>query len=98
MTKEMLNGHGKPFICPKAERVVIRNTRGGKISGIPIHAVRSPGVPYSGHEIILSRLGQNLNLHDETVSRESYMPGVMLAIKEVLKHKGMIRGWVPWKF
>lgn len=98
MAKEMLKGRGKPFICPKAKRVVIRNTRGGQIGGISIHSVRSPGVPYSGHEIILSRPGQNLTLRDETVSRESYMPGVMLAIKEVLKHKGLIRSWVPWKF
>jgi len=98
MAKEMLKGRGKPFIYPETKTVVISNTRGGQIEGISIHSVRSPGVPCSGHEIIFSCPGQNLTLCDETVSRESYMPGVMLAIREVLKYKGLIRGWVPWKF
>ncbi len=98
MAKEMLKGHGKPFTCPKTERAVIPDTRGGQIEGIPIHSVRSAGVPYSSHEIMFSRSGQNIVLRDETISRESYMPGVMLAIREVIKHKGLIRDWVPWKF
>jgi 4-hydroxy-tetrahydrodipicolinate reductase len=98
MAKEILKGRGKPFNCPKTERVIIPNTRGSQIEGIPIHSVRSAGVPYSGHEIMFSRPGQNITLRDETISRESYMPGVMLAIREVIKHKGLIRGWVPWKF
>jgi 4-hydroxy-tetrahydrodipicolinate reductase len=98
MTREMLEGRGEPFVCPKPQKVVIPNTRGGQIGGIPIHAMRSPGVPYSGHEIMLSRRGQNLTLRDETVSRESYMPGVVLAIREVMKHRGLLRNWMPWKF
>jgi len=98
MAKEMLEGRGKPFIYPETKRVVISNTRGGQIEGIAIHSVRSPGVPCSGHEITFSRPGQNLTLRDETIGRESYMPGVMLAIREVLKHKNFVRDWVPWKF
>ncbi|MBA7534194.1 4-hydroxy-tetrahydrodipicolinate reductase [subsurface metagenome] len=98
MAKGMLKARGKPFIYPETKTAIISNTRGGQIKGIPIHSVRSPGVPSSGHEIMFSRPGQNLTLCDETISRESYMPGVILAIREVLKHKGLIRDWEPWKF
>ena len=98
MAKEMLKARGKPFIYPETKTVVISNTRGGQIDGIPIHSVRSPGVSSSGHEIMFSSPGQNLTLSDETIGRESYMPGVMLAIREVLGHKRLIRDWAPWKF
>jgi len=98
MAREMLKGRGKPFLCPEPQKEIVRHTRGGQIGGVPIHAMRSPGVPYSGHEIMLSSPGQNLTLRDETLGPESYMPGVMLAIREVLRHKGLVRNWIPWQF
>jgi len=89
--KAMLQAHGKPFVHPKTEREVVSNTRGGQIEGIAIHSLRLPGF-MAGQEVIFSGAGQTLSLRHETISRESYMPGVILAIKEVTKHKGLIYG------
>jgi 4-hydroxy-tetrahydrodipicolinate reductase len=89
--KAMLNAHGKPFTYPKTETEVIPGTRGGQIEGIAIHSLRSPGF-MAGQEVIFSGEGQTLSLRIEPISREAYMPGVILAIKEVVKRKGLIYG------
>jgi 4-hydroxy-tetrahydrodipicolinate reductase len=48
----------------------------------PIHSVRLPGL-VAHQEVILGDLGQTLSIRHDTVSRESFMPGVLLAIRRV---------------
>jgi 4-hydroxy-tetrahydrodipicolinate reductase len=56
--------------------------RGGQIGGVAIHAVRLPG--YLAHqEVIFGSAGQTLNIRHDTITRECYMPGVLLAVKKV---------------
>jgi 4-hydroxy-tetrahydrodipicolinate reductase len=56
--------------------------RGGDIGGISIHSVRLPG--YLAHqEVIFGLAGQTLNIRHDTITRECYMPGVLLAIKKI---------------
>lgn len=48
----------------------------------PIHSVRLPGL-VANQEVILGDVGQTLTIRHETTGRESFMPGVLLAIREV---------------
>jgi 4-hydroxy-tetrahydrodipicolinate reductase len=48
----------------------------------PIHSVRLPGL-VANQEVILGDLGQTLRISHETISRESFMPGVLLAVRRV---------------
>jgi 4-hydroxy-tetrahydrodipicolinate reductase len=48
----------------------------------PIHSVRLPGL-VANQEVILGDLGQTLTIRHETISRESFMPGVLLAVRRV---------------
>jgi len=89
--RAMLQAHGKPFLYPKTEKEVINGTRGGQMEGIAIHSLRLPGF-MAGQEVVLSGKGQTLTLRHEAISRESYMPGVVLAIKEATKRKGLVYG------
>lgn len=89
--KAMLAAHGEPFLHPKTEREIVASVRGGEIDGIAIHSLRSPGF-MSGQEVIFSGAGQTLRLHHESISRESFIPGIILAIKEVIKRKELIYG------
>jgi 4-hydroxy-tetrahydrodipicolinate reductase len=84
--KAMVQMHGKPFVYPKTEKEILKNTRGGEIDGIAIHSLRLPGF-MAGQEVIFSGAGETLSLRHETISRECYAPGVILAIKEVIKQK-----------
>src|SRR2546427_315426 len=47
-----------------------------------IHSVRLPGL-VAHQEVILGDLGQTLTIRHDTTSRESFMPGVLLAIRRV---------------
>jgi 4-hydroxy-tetrahydrodipicolinate reductase len=48
----------------------------------PIHSVRLPGL-VAHQEVILGDLGQTLSIRHDTTSRESFMPGVLLAVRRV---------------
>jgi len=49
---------------------------------VPIHSVRLPGL-VAHHEVILGDLGQTLTIRHDSTDRESFMPGVLLAIRSV---------------
>jgi len=49
---------------------------------VPIHSVRLPGL-MAHQEVILGDLGQTLTIRHDSISRESFMPGVLLAIRRV---------------
>jgi 4-hydroxy-tetrahydrodipicolinate reductase len=46
----------------------------------PIHSVRLPGI-MANQEVILGDVGQTLTIRHDTTGRESFMPGVLLAIR-----------------
>jgi 4-hydroxy-tetrahydrodipicolinate reductase len=46
----------------------------------PIHSVRLPGL-VAHQEVLLGDLGQTLSIRHDTISRESFMPGVLLAVR-----------------
>jgi 4-hydroxy-tetrahydrodipicolinate reductase len=48
----------------------------------PIHSVRLPGL-VAHQEVILGDRGQTLAIRHDSISRESFMPGVLLAVKRV---------------
>jgi 4-hydroxy-tetrahydrodipicolinate reductase len=48
----------------------------------PIHSVRLPGL-VAHQEVILGDIGQTLTIRHDTISRESFMPGVLLAVRRV---------------
>jgi 4-hydroxy-tetrahydrodipicolinate reductase len=48
----------------------------------PIHAVRLPGL-VAHQEVIFGGLGQTLSVRHDSTSRESFMPGVLLAVRKV---------------
>jgi 4-hydroxy-tetrahydrodipicolinate reductase len=87
----MLEAHGKPFVHPQVAHEVVKNTRGGQMGGIAIHSLRLPGF-VAGQEVIFSGTGETVRLHHDIISRESFVPGVILAIREVTKRKGLTYG------
>jgi 4-hydroxy-tetrahydrodipicolinate reductase len=87
--KAMAEAKDKPFSVPEQRKA--SNSRGEQVEGVTIHSVRLPGL-MAHQEIILGGPGQTLSIRHDTINRECYMPGVTLAIKEVVKRKGLIYG------
>lgn len=65
--------------------------RGEIINNIPIHSVRLTGL-IAHQQVIFGAQGQTLIIKHDSYDRTSFMPGVALAIKKVVKCKGLIYG------
>lgn len=88
--RAMAEARGKPFqLPPKQKKSSV--SRGEQVEGVSIHSVRLPGL-MAHQEVLLGTAGQTLSIRHDTINRECYMPGVILAIKEVVKRKGLTYG------
>jgi 4-hydroxy-tetrahydrodipicolinate reductase len=88
--RAMADSKGQPFNQPPIQEGA-SESRGKHVGGISIHSVRLPGL-MAHQEIILGTSGQTLSIRHDTINRECYMPGVILAIKEVVNKQGLIYG------
>jgi 4-hydroxy-tetrahydrodipicolinate reductase len=87
--RAMAEARGRPFLPPAAGEHT--PSRGQAVEGVDIHSVRLPGL-MAHQEVIFGAPGQTLSIRHDTINRECYMPGVLLAVKEVVKRKGFIYG------
>jgi 4-hydroxy-tetrahydrodipicolinate reductase len=82
--QKMAQGHPQ-----EVEKVA--GARGAEMEGMRIHSVRLPG--YVAHqEVIFGALGQTLVIRHDSISRESFMPGVVLACEKILSLDGLVVG------
>ena len=88
--KAMAAARGKLFELSPQQRQT-SESRGRQVEDINIHSVRLPGL-MAHQEVLLGGPGQTLSIRHDTINRECYMPGVILAIKEVVKRQGLIYG------
>lgn len=65
--------------------------RGADVGGIHIHSIRLPGL-IAHQEVIFGGLGQALTLRHDAFSRETYMPGVMLAVRKASELTRLVIG------
>lgn len=80
--RKILEGSSLPE-RPPTEKFTVEGVRGGAVGPIHIHSVRLPG--YVAHqEVILGGLGQTLTIRHDSISRESFMPGILMAVREVM--------------
>jgi 4-hydroxy-tetrahydrodipicolinate reductase len=49
---------------------------------VPIHSIRLPGL-VAHQEVIFGDVGQTLTIRHDSIDRESFMPGVLLAVRRV---------------
>jgi 4-hydroxy-tetrahydrodipicolinate reductase len=68
--------------------------RGGEVEGVRVHSVRLPGL-VAHQEVVFGGLGQTLSIRHDTMDRASFMPGVLLAIKQVGSRPGLTVGLEP---
>jgi 4-hydroxy-tetrahydrodipicolinate reductase len=64
---------------------------------VPIHSVRLPGL-VAHQEVLLGGIGETLTIRHDSLSRESFMPGVVMAVRAVPDRPGLTRGLEPILF
>lgn len=92
-TAEMMaEARARSFASPVTELERVPGCRGGVgPEGIHIHAVRLQGF-VANQEVILGGPGETLSIHHVTTSRESFMPGMLMAVRKVQTQPGLVYG------
>lgn len=91
IAKSLKEDRTEPFTKTNSEKETLVGARGADQDGVSIHSIRTPG-RMAHHEIVLGAMGQTLVLRHDTINRDCYMPGVILAIRETMKSKGLVIG------
>jgi 4-hydroxy-tetrahydrodipicolinate reductase len=89
--RAMRESRGRDLVAAATSKQTLDGTRGGVSGGVHIHSVRLPGL-VAHQEVIFGGLGQTLTLRHDSISRQSFVPGVLLAIKEVVKRHDFVYG------
>jgi 4-hydroxy-tetrahydrodipicolinate reductase len=89
--RAMAEARGKAFVAPAPQRETIRGTRGGQQDGVAIHSVRLPGL-VAHQQVMFASPGETLTIRHDTMDRGSFMPGVMLAVREVMGRQDFVYG------
>ena len=76
---------------PDATTESLDGARGSDVDGVRVHAVRLAGL-VAHQEVLLGGHGETLTLRHDSLSRESFMPGVLLGIRWVTEHPGLTVG------
>ena len=87
----MLAARGKPFEHRDSEVESVPGARGADLGGIAIHSVRLPGL-VAHQEVMFGGLGQTLSIRQDSTGRDSFMPGVIAAAREVMKVDHLVVG------
>lgn len=80
--EQMRKARSDGFRAMAQEEEGVKGCRGGSIGGVRIHSVRLPGL-LAHQEVILGSQGETLTIKHDARTRESYMPGVLLAIQKI---------------
>ena len=89
--RDIRAARGTDLPDPRVERWTLEGARGAVDGGVRIHSVRLPG--FNAHqEVLFGSLGQVLSIRHDALGRDAYLPGVALALREVPKQVGLVRG------
>lgn len=67
---------------------------GTDVEGVPVHSVRLPGL-VAHQEVIFGGPGQTLTIRHDSMGRDSFMPGVLLAVRKVMTLNHVVLGLDP---
>lgn len=76
---------------PDATEKSLEGARGANVDGIPVHAVRTRGM-VAHEEVIFGAQGQSLTIRQDSYDRSSFSPGVLVGVREIAQHPGLVVG------
>jgi 4-hydroxy-tetrahydrodipicolinate reductase len=77
--------------APGRETEIAEGARGALVDGVTVHSVRLPGL-VAHQEVLFGGVGQTLSIRHDSIDRTSFMPGVVLAVREVVGRSGLVVG------
>jgi 4-hydroxy-tetrahydrodipicolinate reductase len=76
---------------PDATTDSLPGARGADVEGIAVHSVRMTGM-VAHQEVLMGAAGETLTIRHDSFDRTSFMPGVLLAVREIARRPGLTVG------
>ncbi|MGI5819985.1 MAG: 4-hydroxy-tetrahydrodipicolinate reductase [Armatimonadota bacterium] len=89
--RRMREARGEDFEHQTTEHFALEGVRGGEHGGIAVQSIRMAGV-VANQTVVLGGAGETLKIEHVTTGRECFMPGVLLAVREVRNLTGLVCG------
>ena len=79
---------------PDATSTGLEGARGADVDGIRVHSVRLTGL-IAHQEVLFGTLGETLTIRHDSLDRTSFVPGVLLAVRQIAQRPGLTIGLEP---
>jgi 4-hydroxy-tetrahydrodipicolinate reductase len=79
---------------PDATSTALEGARGADVDGIPVHSIRLAGL-VAHQEVLFGTAGETLTIRHDSLDRNSFVPGVLLAVRKVKERPGLTVGIEP---
>ncbi len=79
---------------PDATSTGIEGARGADVDGIRVHSVRLAGL-VAHQEVLFGTMGETLTIRHDSIDRTSFVPGVLLGVRNVAGYPGLTIGIEP---
>lgn len=89
--ERMASARSQAMESPQPEHIALPNVIGGQYEGIGVHAARMDGV-VADQLVLFGGPGETLRIEHRTTGRECFMPGVLLAVRNVVSQEGLVIG------
>ncbi|MFE2880870.1 4-hydroxy-tetrahydrodipicolinate reductase [Streptomyces roseus] len=76
---------------PDATATALDGARGANVDGVPVHAIRLRGL-LAHQEVLLGGEGETLTIRHDSLHHSSFMPGILLGARRVVRHPGLTFG------
>jgi 4-hydroxy-tetrahydrodipicolinate reductase len=76
---------------PDATSTGLPGARGADVDGIPVHSVRLTGL-VAHQEVLFGTMGETLTIRHDSLDRTSFVPGVLLAVRQIAQRPGLTIG------
>ncbi len=90
-TAEMIAAARDGRRSPDATTTSMAGARGASVEDVTVHSVRLRGL-VAHQEVLLGAAGESLTIRHDSIDRVSFMPGVLLGVREVGQHPGLTVG------
>ena len=79
---------------PDATSTGLDGARGADVDGVRVHSVRLAGL-VAHQEVLFGTMGETLTIRHDSLDRTSFVPGVLLGVRNVAAHPGLTIGIEP---
>jgi 4-hydroxy-tetrahydrodipicolinate reductase len=90
-TAELISAARNKATAESSDKELIEGARGAELHKVKLHSIRLPGV-VAQQTVFFGGLSETLKIEHNSMHRESFMPGICLACKQVVKRNELVYG------